>query len=1435
MKSMGVCIGASNISYVLLEEINDKIHIIESSSLPHDGHPFNLLTKLFDQYKLNTIDKVAVTGRKFKHLVNASTLSEPEAIEYAYQFQKDVYKDIDIILSAGGETFMVYELDQEGRIINVHTGNKCASGTGEFFLQQIKRMGLSMEEAMSSSNQGESYKVAGRCSVFCKSDCTHALNKGTPKENVISGLCEMMGKKLLELMKKSNYDHALLIGGTSQNTKMLDYLKQKVSSIQTPEYAYSYEALGTALWALRNETKSLDGVDMFLNKNNSSFSFLPDLKQFEKKVNFKKMDGGQVDPKGSYVLGLDVGSTTTKAVLIKDSDKSIVASCYLRTNGDPIGASRECYRNLQQQVGENIKITGLGVTGSGRQIAGLHALTPSVMNEIIAHATAAVFFDPEVDTIFEIGGQDAKYTYITNGVPSDYAMNEACSAGTGSFLEEAALESLDLEMTEIEKHALKSKRPPNFSDQCAAFISSDIKSAIQEGISVEDITAGLVYSICMNYTNRVKGNRPIGKKIFMQGGVCYNQAVPIAMSSLTGKEIIVPPNPGLMGAFGAALETQNKLELGFLSPMDFNLEELGSREVSYKSPFVCAGGKEKCDRKCEINRIIIEDKTYPFGGACNKYDRVAIKDNDKNIDNANLVAYREHLVFNRFSKDEGRRIVEPHNKKMGILNSFLSNSLYPLFYNFFYALGFDIVTPSNVDEDGIERKSSAFCYPVELSHGLLSSLLKENTDYIFIPHIKSVPVEKSQDVCVTCPFVQAEPYFLQSCFKELKDRKVLSPVLDFSKDYANQKEIFIKMGLNLGFKRSTIDKAFEQALKAQLAFHTECKTVGKTVLKELEENPEDTAIVLFGRPYNAFSKIGNMGIPHKFASRNYRIIPHDFIPYQEEANQENMYWAMGEMIIKAAKFVKKHNQLYGTYITNFSCGPDSFVVGYFRNVMEKKPSLTLELDSHTADAGIDTRIEAFLDIVKSYRLLESEQNKQKTQAFSPAKAITENNQLLIMDSQGKKYPLTHPKVHVLIPSMGDIGSRLLAATLRYAGIKATAVHSPTERELQLGRSHSSCKECIPLMLTVGSLIDYLETRGNSDELLVYFMPETSGPCRFGQYNILMKNVIEKRQLENVALFSLTSENGYAGLGNKVVIRAWQSIIISDLLDDIYSAVLVLSKDKTAGLYKFYKVVETIIKSVEKDPWKDLKATLEKSAKELQEIEKAPFESAAKIGLIGEIYVRRDQFSRQNLIERLADKNIMVKTSPIAEWMYYLDYYVINKLGPKVTMKDQIRTRMMSYFKSQFEKNIKSIFATTGLYEYHLINVSKLIDNVSDIISPRLTGEAILTVGAAVTEIIEEVDGVISIGPFGCMPGRIAEALITDNINTSKSKITDNPTLVKAIQEKFPKLPFLSIEIDGNVLPQVTEARLESLCLQVNRLHEEVLSAKSSLHNLKHQA
>ena len=267
-------------------------------------------------------------------------------------------------------------------------------------------------------------------------------------------------------------------------------------------------------------------------------------------------------------------------------------------------------------------------------------------------------------------------------------MNEACSAGTGSFLEEAAKESLGIDVTEIGPIALSAAHPPNFNDQCAAFISSDIKNAAHESIERDDIVAGLVYSISMNYTNRVKGNRPVGDKVFMQGGVCYNRAVPVAMAALVGKPIVVPPDPGLMGAFGVALEVKDRQRAGLLEPQRFDLRHLAAREVTHKKPFTCRGGTEKCDRRCEISRIVIEDKTYPFGGACNKYYnmRFNIKADAGALD---LVAERQRLMLDEYAapvSSNGARTV-------GINRSFLTHSLFPLYSHFFKELGWQVVLP----------------------------------------------------------------------------------------------------------------------------------------------------------------------------------------------------------------------------------------------------------------------------------------------------------------------------------------------------------------------------------------------------------------------------------------------------------------------------------------------------------------------------------------------------------------------------------------------------------------------------------------------------------------------------------------------------------------------------------------------------------------------
>ncbi|MBN1539990.1 MAG: activase, partial [Candidatus Thermoplasmatota archaeon] len=621
MRALGVCLGGSTVTMVeLSSDGNGSRPNVESVIIePHEGDPKNVLAGNMKAMDMSMFDMVAVTGRKFRDLVNLSSLSEPEAVEHAYEWENREGKGYNAIVSAGGETFMVYVLDHDGKIIDVHTGSKCASGTGEFFLQQIRRMGLTIQEAMEQGKDAEPHRLSSRCTVFCKSDCTHATNKGVPKGQVVSGLCEMMGHKVIELLKKLPKKDIMMVGGTSQNQLMTGFLRKEIDGLDIPTSAPYFEALGAALWALKHQTKPYQGIDRLFFKDRSSFDHLPRLSLFEDRVSFKDMKVQEARENDRCIIGLDVGSTTTKAVLLRTDDDAMLGSIYLRTLGDPVGASRKCYRALAEQVKIPLNIVGLGVCGSGRQIAGLHAMTEGILNEIIAHATAAVHFDSDVDTIFEIGGQDAKYTYITNGVPSDYAMNEACSAGTGSFLEESAKETLGIEMKDIADVAMRGQDPPNFNDQCAAFISSDIKRASHEGMDRDDIVAGLVYSICINYTNRVKGSRPVGEKVFMQGGVCLNRAVPIAMASLTSKEVIVPPMPHLAGAYGVALAIKERIEKGLIKEGQFDLFELANREVEYLEPFTCQGGKEKCDLGCEVARIKIGDKVYPFGGACNRY------------------------------------------------------------------------------------------------------------------------------------------------------------------------------------------------------------------------------------------------------------------------------------------------------------------------------------------------------------------------------------------------------------------------------------------------------------------------------------------------------------------------------------------------------------------------------------------------------------------------------------------------------------------------------------------------------------------------------------------------------------------------------------------------------------------------------------------------
>jgi predicted CoA-substrate-specific enzyme activase len=1407
MRTLGICLGASTLTIVDLVR-NDSGQRVESVfSTAHESEPKVAIQDSLARYNPEHYDNVAVTGRKFRSLLRAPDISEPKAVEYALASMADRY-DYDCLLSVGGETFLLYVLGNDGQIASACMGNKCAAGTGEFFLQQIRRMDLSPDNALAMADPDRAHNISGRCSVFCKSDCTHALNKGHDKGDIVAGLCKMVAGKMVELILKGGRSRVLAIGGVTRNRVAMEFLRREVDTLSIPEEAVYFEALGAALWAMENPMKYRLHPDHLFDDTQSTFEMLPALSEHESQVSFKSVPRGQAQAGDRCILGLDVGSTTTKALLLRMADQAILGSIYLRTNGDPVAASRQCYASLSTDLAVPVRIVGLGTTGSGRQIAGLHAQTQTVINEIIAHAKASVFFDEDVDTIFEIGGQDAKYTSLTNGVPCDYAMNEACSAGTGSFLEESAKESLNIAVEDIAKISMGATAAPSFNDQCAAFISSDIKNVTHEGVPRDQIVAGLVFSICMNYVNRVKGARPVGKKVFMQGGVCYNRAIPIAMAALIGKPIVVPPEPGLMGAFGAALVVQEQIELGLAEEAPFDLNDLAARTVEPLAPFVCPGKPEDCDRKCNIRRLRIDGKTFPFGGTCNKYynplHHLKVRTRDFNhIDPC-------HRIF--MDKKATAK-----SKTVGINRSLLTHTYYPLFHTFFVELGLHPVLPDASDPSGVNRKNAAFCFPLEISHGMFKTLLDRNTDYLFMPHLQQLPVPGITHQKNACVFVQSEGYILRTAFKkELANRTVLAPRFSFAEGPEMARGVFIELAEELGFNARLAGNAFDKALVAQKEAARAAAAVTADALQAIVDSGE-FGVALFGRPYNAFADEANMAIPAKFASRGIHILPFNSLPWSEEANLPHMFWAMGQMNLKAARYVRRHPNLFAVFVTNFSCGPDSFVLGRFRDIMDVKPSLTLELDSLIADAGIETRIEAFLDVVRAYREL-----LRKGQAPKPPAQITVPH----MEFRGRKSRVringtSRPleDIHIILPSIGRFTTEAVAAGARGAGVKATALPPADAEDLKLGRGNASCKECLPLIVNTGSFLKYLSQRTDPNEMTALFVPSQIDPCRLCQYPGFYDQLIRTQGLENVVVLSLCDQDGYGGLGQRFMLHLWLGVLAGDLVEDVHNALLVLACDPDAALAVLEEEWQDVLEGVQSGF-----AVIPKIRKMADRLAKIPLRPDAdklpRILLTGEIFVRKDGLSRQYIVETLAKHGFVVRVTPACETVYYSNY--LTRTGME---KQPLCRRFNAWVQNKVfemsERKLRRIMSATELCDSRVVDIERTLSCANHLVGRHIKGETSLTIGTSLHEIVDHVVGVISIGPFGCMPTRVSESVLSTEMTTEgRSRATG-----KDMEIGVDELPFLSIESDGGAFPQITETRIETFCLQAMRLHEKMLTSR----------
>jgi predicted nucleotide-binding protein (sugar kinase/HSP70/actin superfamily) len=834
--------------------------------------------------------------------------------------------------------------------------------------------------------------------------------------------------------------------------------------------------------------------------------------------------------------------------------------------------------------------------------------------------------------------------------------------------------------------------------------------------------------------------------------------------------------------------------------------------------------------------IRVEGKKYPFGGACNRYYN--LRHNVRyDIASLDLVKVRQQLVFEKYAPGPPEKMGVRHRGTIGFNRSFLTNSYYPLYANFFSELGYEIVLPAEPSQEGIDQRNAPFCYPAELAHGFFYSLIESGRplDFIFLPHFKAVPGGNSTDAhsqSQVCPLVQGETFYLQTTFRNRLDRlaqsgtKVLTPLIDLSEGLAHAQAPLVQTAIQMGLKRKTAEAAFAKALQKQNACVTEMKEIGQKALAQLEAEPDKFAVVIFSRPYNGFADEAHMGIPHKFASRGVLVIPLDFLKYEEERSKRHMYWGMGKMIMKAGRLVERHPQLFGTYITNFSCGPDSFVVGYFREIMGRKPSLTLELDSHTADAGLETRVEAFLDIVQAYRQLVAQKKiVQQESSFQPAKIVNQNGTVSVLASSGEVLPISDPRVTVLLPSMGRLSSEAFAAIFKGLGFQAKAHQPADEAVLKLGRANTSCKECLPLILTTGTLLNYVNNGRKNSEVVVYFFATGSGPCRFGQYYIFMEDLIKRLEIPDVALFTLSSEDGYVGMPKDFETSGWWAVVTADVMEDIRSMILANAVDTESAAALFETEWQAILAALEKREFSVLEEQLMHTADNLRKIPmQQPAETVPTVTLSGEIFVRRDALSRQYITERLAEKGFATICSPVAEWVLYCNYMVDQGLSPEsLNMLEKLKFKIRNKFQIRYEKRIKSILAASGLVHAEPIDIDTFINNASHYISRELQGEAVLTIGGSLTDIASHSCGVIAIGPFGCMPNRLSEAILNETM-TRQGKLALEPKnhKLKTILTDIEDLPFLAIESDGSPFPQLIDAKLETFCLRAERLHKRLM-------------
>jgi predicted CoA-substrate-specific enzyme activase len=1388
---LGFDLGSVSLNTVVLDEDNN---IIEDYYEYVHGKPFHILNEklesLFQKFPFSSIKGIVMTGTGGKlatELVGGIFVNE--IIAQATSSGR-LFPEAQTVIEIGGEDSKLILLEKDpangySRLVDFEMNSICAAGTGSFLDQQARRIGVPIEKEFGelSLRSVDPPRIAGRCSVFAKSDMIHLQQIATPLHDIVAGLCFALARNFRSNVARSKEIKKPVIfsGGVAANSGMVRAFREVLNLTEEeliiPPHHASMGAIGAVMYARSNKLDmgnfaGLDRLKKYLSHDSQRFTSLPQLRESDaryiKDICFKK--NGQ--DKLPVYLGLDIGSLSTNVVLI-DRQHRVVSRRYLPTAGKPLEAIQRGLTEIYDEVGGYVEVIGAGTTGSGRYLTGDFIGADTIQNEITAQATAAIDYDPTVDTIFEIGGQDSKYISIENGVVVNFEMNKVCAAGTGSFLEEQA-EKLNINIAgEFGNLALHSESPVKLGDRCTVFMESDLNSFMQKGAKNDNLVGGLAYSIVYNYLQKVVADRKVGNKIFFQGGVTNNKAVVAAFEQVTGKKIIIPPHFDVTGAIGAAILAKRLMKDG----QKTKFRGFGVRNVNYKiSRFIC----NACTNHCEISRVKLEGYNKPlyYGGRCEKYET----DDRKKVrtDIPNLFEKRVEFLLDGFTESEKKGSVT-----IGIPRALMVfYQQFPFWKTFFEHLGFNIVLSKESDKGlmtkAIETITAEACLPVEIMHGHVIDLIERNVDYVFLPFIVNGKQKDGNPTSnCNCPWIQTYPFMIKAALKgKTYESKLLIPTLHFRYfERALIKEVTEFFSNKFGLKKSDIRNAVYKADEIQTAFEARLLDYGKDILKRVPENCRP--VVLLGRPYNSTDSHLNLNLVEKLIGQNVMPIPIDMLdlsPYKIFGNYRNMYWPNGQKMIAAAQMVASTDGLYAVYLSNFRCGPDSFIWHYITEELKGKPFLHLEVDEHSADAGIVTRIEAFLDSLRG-----SEQNKQK-------------GQVIFRPRPGQASP---QKERVLyFPYMND-SAYLVAAAARSCGIPSEVLPKQTDEDLAIGRKYTSSKECFPMICTTGSFLKKLQEPGADPSKMSFFMPDHNGPCRFGQYNQFHRILFDKLGFKDAELITPSNDTSYADVAGehsqKFRINAWKAFVVADFLMKIYRETRPYGIDRNETDFLYNQSLAKLERCIESGS-KGLHKVISDISHDFMAVKVDKRVRRPVVAVIGEIFMRGNAYCNGDIANKLEDLGLEILIGSFAEWINYSTFRFTRDSRWKNDNKGIIRSKIQAlgqdFIAGWLLKGIKELTDHEKDVSLHdMLNLcNAYVNNYYD-------GDPPIAMGSSVALAKKGVSGIAAILPFTCMPG----------------------TLVASVSDSFRKdnnnIPFINIAYDGQDSVSL-DTRMQAFAFQV---------------------